>query len=226
MHGVSKLQFCWKAVNQRLPGQKSMREVDPVNLLEKSMNVVRYRKVLCILALLCLAPHGRAAEQVCDGSEPMATPSPKGGWTASVQERVCSTDRGAAAAVMVTVAQKDAPTAGERVVSIAVPRSRDEWPRVVWRSETSLEVWVPNFAHVLEVKPAFRDVTVALKYCADDPDARASVAQHQVDVKRWQETVTRWAALRKTDPEGVGPRPPRPVEPSVARRPCQAGDIP
>jgi hypothetical protein len=186
---------------------------------------LRQMAVACIV-LLSLSLNSSAAEQSCDGSESKITPSPAGNWMASVQERVCTTESGVAANVQVTVASKKSPDEATLVAAIAVPRSRDEWPKVVWRSETSLEVWVPNFAHVLEVKPVLRDVVVALKYCADDPVARASVAQYQVDVKRWMEAVTSWAKLHKADPDAAGERPPRPEEPRVTNQPCQPSDIP
>jgi hypothetical protein len=189
--------------------------------------VTRHQQLIVFLAMLSVQFYSNAAEeQICDGSESIVTRSQSGNWVASVQEQVCTTDKGASAAITVIVASKDSPYEGIRVVSTAVPRSRDEWPRVVWRTETTLEVWVPNFSQVLEVKPAFRDVVVTLKYCADDPEARARVAKYQVDVKRWQEEVTRWAKLRKVDPDAAGQRPTRPEEPRAVSQPCQAGDIP
>ena len=112
------------------------------------------------------------------------------------------------------------------MVATAVPRTRDEWPRAVWRGESLLEIWVPNFAQVLETKPAYRDVTVVLKHCADDPDARASVAQHQVQMQQWMESVSLWAEMRKRDPAAAGARPPRPDEPHATSRPCRDSDIP
>lgn len=174
--------------------------------------------------LLCPA---EAAERACDQSESTVTASPQGGLAASVQHQVCETaSGGVSAAITVYVGATAAPLQGERVVSIAVPASRDEWPRVVWRNPSLLEVWVPNFAQVLQAQPAYRDVTVALKYCADDPAARARVEQHQVDVQQWMAAVTRWAEVRRSDPAGAGPRPVRPEQPRVIARPCTDADIP
>ena len=182
--------------------------------------------VALLVALLVTMSSHAADEQVCDESAAIVTASPSRTWVVSVQEKVCSTENGAVANVQVSVASSQATMESEAVVTTAVPRTRDEWPKAVWRSNTLLEVWVPNLAHVLEVKPAYRDVAVSLKYCGDDPTARARVAQYQVDQKRWMEEVTLWAKLRKVDPAAAGPRPARPEAPSDSNRACRAGDIP
>ena len=96
----------------------------------------------------------------------------------------------------------------------------------MWRSESLLEVWIPNFAQVLESRPVQDGVSIALKYCGDDPAARARVQQHQVDLQQWMAAVSRWAEARKRDPQGAGERPPRPEEPRVTNRACRDADIP
>jgi len=180
-----------------------------------------------LLSLAVSSGAATAAERACDQSESTVVPSPGGSFAASVQHQVCETaSGGVSAAITVFVGEAAAPMKGERMVSVAVPRSRDEWPRAVWRGEQALEVWVPNLANVLESKPRHGSVTVALKYCADDPEARAQVAQHAVDLKLWMESVSRWAELRRDDPQGAGPRPPRPEEPRVISRACTDADIP
>lgn len=192
--------------------------------------VLAVRVVLLALGFLGLATQSGpalAAERACDQSEQALTPSPRGRWEASVQHQVCETaSGGVAAAVTVFVGAPGAALQGERVAAVAVPRTREEWPRVVWRGESTLEVWVPNFAQVLTTSPAHRDVTVTLRYCGDDPDARALVARHQQDLQEWMEAVSRWNELRKSDPEGAGVRPVRPAEPRVDRRACRDSDIP
>jgi hypothetical protein len=186
------------------------------------------RTALCtglLLALGSVTASGAALE--CEQSEATITPAPGGQLEASVLHRVCATSTGAAAAVSVYVGPAGVAQAqGERVAAVAVPRSRDQWPRAVWRSETLLEVWVPNLANVLEVRPAWRDVQVQLKYCGDDPAERAAVAQYQVDLKEWMAAVTRWNEARFLDAEAAGPRPVRPREPDAKPRACRDGDIP
>ncbi len=168
-----------------------------------------------------------AAEQVCEQSEATVTPAPNGRLAASVQHQVCATEAGGvAAAVTVFIGDAAAPLQGARMVAIAVPRSRDEWPQAVWRGNAMLEVWVPNLAKVLEASPAYKDVAVTLKYCGDDPDHRARVAQHQVDIQQWMDAVTRWNESRKADPERAGLRPARPVAPDTTPRACSKSDIP
>jgi hypothetical protein len=176
--------------------------------------------------LLCLAPlvSNAAALEDCDQSESKRTPSPDGRLTASVQEQVCAAGNRAVAGITVIVAPPDAPTDGVSVAMTAVPRSRDEWPRVVWRGNDALEVWVPNLAHVVDVKPAYRDVKVTLKYCGDNPDHRARVANYQVAIKQWMQDVTAWVERRKQDPEGAGPRPARPEEPRLPKGVCTAAE--
>jgi hypothetical protein len=181
-----------------------------------------------VLMALQLPTHAAAPEPVCDGSESKLTASPDKRFTASVQEQVCSASsgRGAVAGITVILLPADAPQQTGRVAMTAVPRSHDEWPRVVWRSATALEVWVPNLAHVVEVKPGFRDVTVTLKYCGDNPEDRARVAQYQTDFERWKKDTTAWVERRKADPEQAGARPVRPEEPRLPRGVCTAADLP
>jgi hypothetical protein len=186
------------------------------------------RTILCILLIgVTGSGAGAAAEPVCEQSEATITSAPGGRLEASVLHRVCETSTGgAAAAVTVYVGASGAALQGERVVAIAVPRSRDEWPRAVWRGDSLLEVWVPNLAQVLEVRPAFRDVQVRLKYCADDPEERERIARHKTDLQEWMAAVTRWNEARKSDPANAGSRPPRPEEPRLAPRACRDADIP
>lgn len=167
-----------------------------------------------------------AAERACDQSESTVVVSPDGRQAASVQHQVCATAAGGvAAAITVFVGDAAAPLAGGRVLSIAVPPTRAEWPRAVWVDARALEVWVPNFAKVLETKAASGGVSVTLRYCADDPVARERVARHETDLQQWMQAVSRWAEQRRADPEGAGPRPPRPEEPRVINRPCTDAEI-
>jgi len=182
--------------------------------------------LMAFLLLAAGATTGWSAERACEQSESTVTSSPKGRFAASVQHQVCETDGGGvAAAVTVFVGEAAAPLKGERVVAVAVPRTRDEWPLAVWRDETSLEVWVPNLAKVLDARTAWRDVKVTLKYCGDDPALRERVAGHEEELRRWREAMTRWAEARRTDPEGAGPRPRRPDDPPKTSRPCTEADI-
>ena len=106
--------------------------------------------ILLLAALLVPALAG-AAERTCEQSESTVSAAPGGALAASVQHQVCETaSGGVAAAVTVFVGESAAPLKGTRVAAIAVPRSREEWPRVVWRIVSALEVWVPNLAQVLE----------------------------------------------------------------------------
>lgn len=180
---------------------------------------MRVRRCLAVLLVACALP-GWSAERACDQSESTVTASPRGRYAASVQHQVCeSVGGGVAAAITVFVGEAVEPLQGGRVVAVAVPRSREEWPIAVWRDETSLDVWVPNLARVLEVQPSWRDVTVTLKYCDDDPALREQVARHGEQMQRWREAVARWAELRRSDPQAAGPRPGRPADPP-APRPC------
>jgi hypothetical protein len=180
---------------------------------------------LSLIGVMPSVQAAQAAERVCDASESKITRSPDGRWTASVQEQVCSSERGAVAGITVILARPDAPQVSGRVVTTAVPRSRDEWPLVVWRGPESLEVWVPNLANVVETKPGFEGVAVALKYCNDNPADRERVAGYQDALKSWMKETTAWAARRKQDPQQAGPRPVRPEEPRVPSGRCDPASL-
>lgn len=195
----------------------------------KQLENCTMRARFIVPVFLACAPAGTsfASEAVCEQSESIVNHSPDGLLAASVQHQVCATAAGGvAAAVTVFIGDAAAPLQGSRVVSVGVPRSRDEWPKAVWRGNATLEVWVPNLAKVLDTSPAYKNVSVKLKYCGDDPDLRARVAQNQVDVQQWMTAVTRWNELRKTDAQGAGPRPERPVAPNATPRACDDSDIP
>ena len=182
---------------------------------------------LILLFLSAAAPSGAlAADRACDQSESIVTVAPGGSLAASVQHQVCETAAGGvAAAITVFVGEAASPLDGDRVVAVQVPRTRDEWPQAVWRSQSLLEVWVPNLAKVLESTDTYQGVSVHLKYCGDDPAARARVVQHEADMQQWMQDVSRWAQARKDDPQGAGPRPVRPEEPREASRPCSDAEI-
>jgi hypothetical protein len=186
------------------------------------------RAIACIhLLLASWSAASASAEPVCEQSEATITSAPGGRLEVSVLHRVCETSTGGvAAAVTVYVGAPGAALQGQRVVAVAVPRSRDEWPRAVWRSDSLLEVWVPNLAQVLETRPAYRDVQVQLKYCGDDPEERGRKAQYEADLQAWMAAVTRWNEARKLDAAQAGPRPPRPEEPRLVPRACRDADIP
>ncbi len=183
-----------------------------------AMNL-RMRMVLLALGLVPAA--GFAAEQVCDRSGSKSTASPDGAWVANVQEEVCSTPDGARAGITVVLSSATNPERVKRVFIMAVPRSRDDWPQIRWPSASAMEVRVPNLAESVNLlEPRFEGVAVTLHYCGDDPAARAERDGHREAVLAWQRSVTAWAAKRKADPDGAGPRPIRPSEPRLAPGRC------
>jgi hypothetical protein len=188
---------------------------------------MRAALLMLIAATFTAAAVAADAERACDQSDSRVVPAPQGPYAASIQHQVCETDAGGvAAAITVFVGELSAPLQGGRVLAIAVPRSHDEWPRAVWRGPRNLQLWIPNFAKVLETQTAWKDVAISLHYCHDDPGARARVAQHELDMKQWMQDVSRWAEARKSDAATAGPRPQRPEEPRVVNRPCSDADIP
>lgn len=187
----------------------------------------RERPFLAVLVATALLPAlAGAAERVCEQSETTVTKSPDGRLAASVQHQVCATaSGGVAAGVTVFIGEAAAPLQGSRVLMLAVPRSREEWPRAVWQGNKALSLWVPNLAKVLETRPAADDVTVTLKYCGDDAEARARVAGYQQEAQQWMQAVTRWSELRKQDAAAAGPRPVRPEEPRLTARACTDDEV-
>jgi len=180
------------------------------------------RIATAILMATLLAPAGAIAEEVtdCDHSAAKTYASPDGRWVASVQEEVCAVGNRAAAAVNVDVSQSSDPKRTTRVFSMAVPRSRDQWPRVVWRGDNAMELWAPNRAHILKQLSELEDIRIELKYCGDNPAERAQMAQYQAAFRKWMQDTTAWVEKRKRDPTDQTPRPKRPVEPTYSSDSC------
>ena len=174
------------------------------------------------LLLLLLAPAcGWAAEQAdCEHSGARLAESPDKRWVATVQEEVCDAGGVAAAGVVVDLAASADATHAQRIFSMAVRRARDEWPRVLWKSATRIELWVPNRAVIGMQKTEAQGIHIELKYCGDNPQERAQLAQFQADFKQWMSDTTAWAQRKKLDPALAEPRPKRPVEPRFSPDTC------
>lgn len=169
-----------------------------------------------LLGLACSPVVLVAAEAECDRSDSRSTPSPDGQWVANVQEEVCATAAGGAAAgITVVLASTQDPSLSKRVFIMPVPRSRDDWPRIRWQGPTTMQVRVANLSDAAPPEPEFAGVRITLAYCDDNPDDRARLAAYKAAVKQWQKDVSAWAQKRKQDPQAAGPVPPRPEEPSL-----------
>jgi len=180
---------------------------------------MRFIATVLSLPVLLFASTGALAAD-CDHSEARTASSPEGHWVATIQEEVCATDKGAAAGVNVDLSPAADPAHKSRVFIMRVPRSRDEWPRVIWKSETSMEVWLPNLAEVgLHVADA-EGVHIELKYCGDNPRERAQRAEYQAALKQWMKDTTAWVQQKKADPNATAPRPKRPEEPRLTPSTC------
>jgi hypothetical protein len=174
-----------------------------------------------LVAAMLLPTGARGAEVTdCDHSAATTYPSPDGRWVASVQEEVCAVGNRAAAAVNVDIASASDPKRVGRVFSMAVPRSRDRWPRIVWKDEKSLELWAPNRAHIVKPVQPFEDLRIELRYCGDNPGERAQMVAYQEAFQQWMKDTTEWVERRKRDPSDQTPRPKRPSEPSYSSDSC------
>src|SRR5687767_584976 len=102
-----------------------------------------------------------------------------------------------------------------------VPRSRDHWLRVVWKSPTEMELWAPNRAEIGRKLSEAEGIRIELKYCGDNPRERAAQVEYQAAFRKWMQHTTAWAEKRKRDPANPGPRPKRPVEPTYSPDSCE-----
>jgi hypothetical protein len=137
-----------------------------------------------------------------------------------VQEEVCDAGGAAAAGVVVELATAADPDHPQRIFSMSVPRSRDQWPKVLWKSASELELWVPNRAAIGMQKAQSQGIQIQLKYCGDNPAERAQVAGFQAAFKQWMRDTTAWVERKKRDPTLSEPRPKRPVEPAYSPDTC------
>jgi hypothetical protein len=186
---------------------------------------MRVRVDFLLLLPFVLAPAlGWAAEPAhCEHSGERSAKSPDGRWVATVQEEVCDANGVAAAGVVVDLSPSADATHAQRVFSMTVPRSRDEWPKVLWKDAGLLELWVPNRAAIGMQKSESQGVRIELKYCGDNPQERAQVAEFQATFKKWMSDTTGWMERKKRDPNVSEPRPKRPIEPTYPPDTC--GDI-
>jgi hypothetical protein len=176
-------------------------------------------KRLAMALLLALVPAAGWAVD-CEHSGEKSYASPDGKWTATVQEEVCAVGTGTAAGVMVDLALASDASHAKRVFNMRVPRSRDLWPRVIWKSPTLMEIWAPNRAEIMAQQSGFEGVQIQLKYCGDNPAERAQVGEYQAALKQWMKDTTEWVQKKKQDPGFSEPRPKRPVEPTYSPDSC------
>jgi hypothetical protein len=173
------------------------------------------------LLLVLVAPLAGAAEEtVCERSGSLTTQSPDGRFTASVQEVACATPNGAAAGITVEMHASKDDSQVQRVFTMSVPRSRDDWPRIRWLSADAMQIRVPNLAEVSPPSAQYQDIRITLAYCGDNPEDRARLAAYKEGVKQWQRDVSAWVKRRKEDEAAAGPRPPRPEEPRLPPGRC------
>jgi hypothetical protein len=178
-------------------------------------------RVHCLTALLLLTPLALGAEEAeCERSQSIITASPDGSWTANVQEVACATPGGAAAGITVELHSIKDASQTQRVFTMPVPRSRDDWPRVRWLSATGLEIRVPNLTEAAPPRAQYQGIGISLAYCGDNPEDRARLTAYKAAVKQWQRDVGAWVKRRKEDEAGAGPRPPRPEEPRLPPGRC------
>jgi hypothetical protein len=176
-----------------------------------------------LLLLLALAPAaGWTADDVhdCEHSGTKTFASPDARWVATVQEEVCAIGTRTGAGIMVDLALASDASHAKRVFNMRVPRSRDLWPRVIWKSPTTMELWAPNRAEILAQESQFDGVQIQLKYCGDNAAERAQVTAYQDALEQWMKQTTEWAQKRKQDPSYSEPRPKRPVEPGYSSDSC------
>jgi hypothetical protein len=175
-----------------------------------------------LLVLLALAPlSGWAADaHDCEHAGEKKVASPDGRWVATVQEEVCAIGNRTGAGIMVDLALASDASHAKRVFNMRVPRSRDLWPRVIWKGPATMELWAPNRAEILAQESQFEGVQIQLRYCGDNPAERAQVGEYQAALKRWMKDTTDWAQKRKQDPAFNEPRPKRPTEPTYSSDSC------
>lgn len=172
-----------------------------------------------VLLLLLLMPAAGWAVD-CEHSGEKKSASPDGRWVATVQEEVCAIGTGTGAGIMVDLALASDSSHAKRVFNMHVPRSRDQWPRVIWKGPTTMELWAPNRAQILVQEAQFEGVQIQLKYCGDNPAERAALVAYQDALKQWMKDTTEWAQKRKQDPSFSEARPKRPVEPTYSSDSC------
>jgi hypothetical protein len=178
------------------------------------------KRVISILLLMLPMAAWAADTHECEHSGEKKYESPDGRWVATVQEEVCAIGEHAAAGVMVDLALAADASHAKRVFNMRVPRSRDLWPRVIWKGPQAMEVWAPNRADIMAKESSFDGVQIELRYCGDNPAERAQVAQYQAAFEQWKKDTTEWAQKRKQDPNFDAPRPKRPVEPTYSPDTC------
>jgi hypothetical protein len=178
---------------------------------------------LVLLTLACAPLAGWAQEaHDCEHAGTKKYESPDGRWVATVQEEVCAIGNRTGAGIMVDLALASDGSHAKRVFNMRVPRTRDQWPRVIWKTPTTMELWAPNRAEILAQESSFDGVQIQLEYCGDNPAERAQVAEYQAAFKQWMKDTTEWAQKRKADPAFSEPRPKRPEEPKYSSDSCQS----
>ncbi len=129
--------------------------------------------------------------------------SPDGRWVATRAGGSCAIGTRTGAGIMVDLALASDASHAKRVFNMRVPRTRDLWPRVIWKSPTTMELWAPNRAEIMAQESQFDGVQIQLKYCGDNPAERAQVRRVSGRIEAVDEGHHRAWAMKQEGGSGV-----------------------
>jgi hypothetical protein len=159
-----------------------------------------------LLAIASVPATLHGAESSCERSGSKATPSPDGQWVVNVQQETGRTPWGPAAGVTVILASTRNPARCQYVYVMAVPRSRDDWPRIRWNGPSALEVRVSRLSN-----PSTGSRVQHPRRVTGKADPHKGPEREYEGIRI---TVT------YCDDNAAGVRPPGPEEPHLAPDPC------
>jgi hypothetical protein len=149
-----------------------------------------------------------AAESACERTNTGLVSSPDKHWVVVQFDENCALGLGSSSTVAMEIAPPDHPDKPQLIFGMSTSSVPEERPRVRWASATELQIVVPNLADVGLQVALFQGITITLKRCPDDPEARARLL-------KWRQAIASYSRKLEDWHNGTRNAANQPVEPAA-----------
>lgn len=187
----------------------------PTNRLRSLVRCFQVASLVCgwLLALPASAAEENGAH--CDEIDTSTFKAPDGAWIAKVYGETCDLGLSSSASVVVELVRAGNTKFRQVVLSMTMPPTKSEWPRLAWESPKNVLIDVPSSAEIGLQMAYFQGVEIGLQFCPRDPAERARWLEYRASYRQWIADTSAWTEMKKKAPGSAVPKPVRPMPPST-----------